>query len=119
MKGVVKKINGKRKVSDLRGNLRQKTKGGSYYYRLTIANGQRREFALKTIDFDEAHKKALEIDSVWLAPTPEVAMAQINAIKGFSKKAQNLPFSEVWAKYSVHPLRATPRIVFRRKERVS
>ena len=42
MKGVVKKINGKRKVSDLRGNLRQKAKGGSYYYRLTIANGQRR-----------------------------------------------------------------------------
>ena len=41
LKGVVKKINGKRKVSDLRGNLRQKTKGGSYYYRLTIANGQR------------------------------------------------------------------------------
>ena len=98
-------------MSDLKGNLRQKAKGGSYYYRLTIANGQRKEFALKTADFDEACKKASELDSVWLAPTPDVAMAQINAIKGFSKKAQNLPFSEVWAKYSVHPLRATPRTV--------
>ena len=35
-----------------------------------------------------ACKKAMEIDSVWLSPTPDVAMAQINAIKGFSKKAQ-------------------------------
>ena len=80
MKGSVKKINGKRKVCDLRGNLRQKTKGGSYYYRLTIANGQRREFALKTADFDKACEKAAGLDSVWLSPTPDVAMAQINAI---------------------------------------
>ncbi len=111
MKGIVKKTNGKRKVSDLKGNLRQKAKGGFYYYRLTIANGQRKEFALKTADFDEAHKKASELDTVWLSPNADVAIAQINAIKGFSKKAQNLPFSDVWAKYSVHPLRATPRTV--------
>ncbi len=110
MKGTGKK-NGRKRVSDLKGNLRQKAKSGFFYYRLTIANGQRREFALKTADYDEAHRKAMEIDSVWLAPTPDVAIAQINAIKGFSKKAQNLPFSDVWAKYSVHPLRATPRTV--------
>ena len=111
MKGTVKKSNGKRKVSDLKGNLRQKAKGGSFYYRLTIANGQRKEFALKTADFDEARRKAEELDSIWIAPTADVAIAQINAIKGFSKKAQNLPFSEAWDKYSVHPLRAMPRTV--------
>ena len=88
-------------MSDLKGNLRQKARGGSFYYRLTVANGQRKEFALKTADFDEAHKKAAELDSIWLSPNADVAIAQINAIKGFSKKAQNLPFSEVWAKYSV------------------
>lgn len=111
MKGTGKKTSGRRKVSELKGNLRQKAKNGPFYYRLTVANGQRREFALKTSNFDEACKKAMELDSVWLSPTPDVAIAQINAIKGFSKKAQNIPFSEVWAKYSVHPLRATPRTV--------
>ena len=98
-------------MSDLKGNLRQKIRGGSFYYRLTVANGQRKEFALKTADFDEARRKAEELDSIWIAPTADVAIAQINAIKGFSKKAQNLPFSEAWDKYSVHPLRAMPRTV--------
>ena len=63
MKGTEKKTNGKRKVSDLRGKLRQKNKDGSYYYRLTIANGQRKEFALKTADFEEACKKFSDDDS--------------------------------------------------------
>jgi len=111
MSDAGKRTNGRRKVSDLKGNLRQKTRGGSFYYRLTVANGQRKEFALKTADFDEARRKAEELDSIWIAPTADVAIAQINAIKGFSKKAQNLPFSEAWDKYSVHPLRAMPRTV--------
>ena len=111
MKGAQQKTNGKKKVSELRGNLRQKVKGGLFYYRLTVANGQRREFALKTADFSTACKLASELDSVWLSPTPDVAIAQINAIKGFSKRAQNLSFEEGWKRYSVHPQRAKPHTV--------
>ncbi len=111
MKGTGKKSKGKRKVSDLKGNLRQKTKDGSYYYRLTIANGRRKEFALKTADLKEASKKAAEIDSVWLSPTADVALAQISAIKGFSRQAQNISFDAGWEKYSIHPNRAKPHTV--------
>ena len=100
-----------RKMSDFRGKLRQKIKGGPYYYRLTVTNGLRKEFALKTADYDDACQKAAELDAVWQAPTKEVAFAQINAIKGFSRRAINLPLSEVWEKYEVHPDRATPHTV--------
>ena len=41
-------------MKKLQGKLRQKAKGGNYYYRLTIANGIRKEFALKTADETEA-----------------------------------------------------------------
>ena len=41
----------------------------------------------------------------------DVAVAQINAIKGFSRQAQMLPLSEGWTKYEVHPERATPHTV--------
>jgi len=95
-------------MSQFRGKLRQKVKGGPYYYRLMVANGQRKEFALKTSDFDEACQKASDLDAVWEAPTKEVAIAQINAIKGFSKISENLPLTEIWEKYEVHPDRARP-----------
>ena len=109
------KTNGVRKsrkrMSQLRGKLRQKVKSGLYYYRLMVANGIRREFALKTCDFEEACRKAADMDAVWEAPNKEVAIAQITAMKGFSKQAMNLPFSEGWEKYQVHPDRATPHTV--------
>ena len=94
------------KEENLNGKLRQKVKGGPYYYRLMVANGLRKEFALKTSDYDEACKKAADLDSIWDAPNKEVAIAQINAIRGFSKAAINLPLSEIWGKYEVHPDRA-------------
>lgn len=72
-------------MSELRGKLRQKIPKGPYYYRLMVANGVRREFSLKTSDFEEAYKKAAELDTIWEAPTHEVAIAQINAIRGFSQ----------------------------------
>jgi len=99
------------RMKDLHGNLRQKSKNGTYYYRLTVANGIRKEFALKTSDYEEACQKASDLDAVWEAPTQEVAIAQLNAIKGFSKQAQNLPFNEVWQQYEVHPNRAMPHTV--------
>ena len=102
---------GKRRMSQFRGKLRQKVENGPYYYRLMVANGVRREFALKTCDYEEACRKAGELDSIWEAPTKDVAIAQITAIKGFSKRAIDLLLSEVWSKYEVHPDRATPHTV--------
>ena len=78
---------------------------------MTIASGIRKEFALKTADETEAIQRAEELDSIYAAPNMEVAVAQINAIKGFSKQAQMLPLSEGWAKYEIHPERATPHTV--------
>jgi integrase len=98
-------------MKKLQGKLRQKAKGGNYYYRLTVANGIRKEFALKTADETEAIQRAEELDSIYAAPNMDVAVAQINAIKGFSKQAQMLPLSEGWAKYEIHPERATPHTV--------
>jgi integrase len=101
----------KKRMKKLQGNLRQKSQGGNYYYRLTIANGVRKEFALKTSDETEAIQRAEELDSIYTAPNLEVAAAQISAIKGFSKQALRLPLSEGYAKYEVHPDRATPHTV--------
>ena len=98
-------------MQKLRGTLRRKNAKGSFYYRLTVANGVRKEFALKTTDELEALQRAEELDSIWAAPTMDVAVAQINAMKGFSRQAQMLPLSEGWAKYEIHPERATPHTV--------
>ena len=98
-------------MSQLRGKLRQKDRNGPFYYRLMVSSGQRKEFSLKTCDYEEACRKAAELDAVWEAPTKDVAIAQITAMKGFSKQAMNLPLSEGWDKYQVHPDRATPHTV--------
>ena len=101
----------KSRMKKLRGTIRRKGKNGNLYYRLTIASGLRKEFPLKTKDEAEAVKKAEELDSIWAAPTLEVAAAQINAIKGFSKVQLNLDFEEAYQKYLEHPDRAHPHTV--------
>ena len=98
-------------MQKLHGTLRRKNTRGPFYYRLTVANGVRKEFALKTTDELEALQRAEELDSIWTAQTMDVAVAQINAMKGFSRQAQMLPLSEGWAKYEIHPERATPHTV--------
>ena len=109
MKKEQKRIS--KRMKELRGKLRQKSRGGNFYYRLTITNGIRKEFALKTAIESEAIQKAADLDAVYEAPNQEVAFAQINAIKGFSKRAMQLTFAEGWEKYSSHPDRATPHTV--------
>ena len=59
----------KNRMQKLRGTLRRKNAKGSFYYRLTVANGVRKEFALKTTDELEALQRAEELDSIWAAPT--------------------------------------------------
>jgi len=51
---------------------------------------------------------ASELDSIWLAPTKEVALAQMNAIRGFSKPELDASFDEAWEVYRTHPDRAVP-----------
>ena len=65
----------KRRKVALQGKLRQRGKNGQFHYRLQVAKGVRKEFALKTTDPDEAVNKAFDLDSLWLAPTVEVAYA--------------------------------------------
>ena len=99
----------------LHGKLRQKRKNGQFYYRLIVSKGVRKEFALKTSDPDEAFQRAADLDSIWLSSTREVALAQMNAIRSFSKLAQRLSFEEAWKKYETHPDRAMPQTFGERK----
>ena len=105
----------KTRMKKLSGKLRKKNSKGNYYYRLTIANGIRKEFALKTSDETQAIQRAEELDAVWAAPTQEVAFAQINAIKGFSNQIRNISFTEAWEKYETHPDRARPHTIAEQK----
>ncbi len=102
---------GKKSKNKLQGKLRQKSKGGNYYYRLMIAPGTRKEFTLGTANYDEAVLKAMELDSIWLAPTKEVAVAQMNALRGFAAPEMDASFDEAWEIYTMHPNRATPHTV--------
>ena len=98
-------------MKELRGKLRQKPRGGNYYYRLTVTGGIRKEFALKTANEAEAVQRAADLDAIYEAPTQEVAMAQINAIKGFSKSGMKMDFAGGWEQYQKNPNRATPQTV--------
>ena len=99
---------GNRRRIALQGNLRQKRKNGQFYHRLYVSKGVRKEFALKTSDPDEAVNKAFDLDSLWLAPTAEVAYAQMKAIRGLSKIARMITLEDGWDIYRTHPDRATP-----------
>ena len=96
-------VNTKTKKINLQGKLRQRTKNRYYHYRLTVSNGIRKEFTLQTRDYDEAVKQASELDSIWLAPTKEVALAQMNALRGFSTPEKDASFDEAWEIYRMHP----------------
>ena len=69
------------RIKKLQGKHRQKARSCNYYYHLTIANGMRKEFALKTADETEAIQRAEELDSIYTALNMEVTVAQINATK--------------------------------------
>ena len=58
----------------IKGTLHQRGVHGLYYYRLAV-NGTRKEFALKTSNYEEAQKAALELDRVADAPNREIAFA--------------------------------------------
>jgi len=92
------------------GSIRQKVPGGPFYYRYQV-NGQRKEIPLRTCNREEAERKASELVPVTQARSMEIVAAHVREAKGFAKKALDLPLSEVWEKYSVHPDRATPHTI--------
>ena len=106
----------KRRKVVLQGKLRQRGKNGQFHYRLQVAKGVRKEFALKTTDPDEAVNKAFDLDSLWLAPTVEVAYAQMKAIRSFSKTARRITLEDGWDIYQAHPDRATPHSEIEHRE---
>ncbi len=92
------------------GSIRQKTKGGSYYYRYQI-NGRRKEIPLKTHDKVEAERKAKDLIPIAKASSVEIIAAHVNHAKGFAKQLQQLPLEAAWDKYALHPDRAMPHTV--------
>lgn len=67
LKQVIKMNAGSRiknRMQKLHGTLRRKNARGPFYYRLTVANGVRKEFALKTTDELEALQRAEELDPI-------------------------------------------------------
>ena len=83
-------VSPKKTRNKLQGKLRQRTRNGNFSYRLTSSTGARKEFTLQTRNYEEAVLKASELDSIWLAPTKEVALAQMSAIREFSEQAKKI-----------------------------
>ena len=89
-------VSPKRTRNKLQGKLRRRARNGNYSYRLTSSNGARKEFTLQTRNYDEAVRKASELDSIWLAPTKEVALAQMNAMYQYVREhMQDLTLDEL------------------------
>lgn len=102
----------KRKKNRLQGKLRQRTRNGFYSYRLSVSNGARKEFSLKTWNYEEAVREASEPDSIWLAPMPEAALAQMSMMRGLLTSPElDASFNEAWERYKMHRNRATPHTV--------
>ncbi len=92
------------------GSIRQKVKGGTYYFRYQI-NGQRKDVPLKTHNKNEAERKAKELIPIVKANQVEIVAAHVSAARGFAKRSQILPIEDAWAKYSASPDRAMPHTV--------
>ena len=84
------------------GSIRQKIRGGAYYFRYQI-NGQRKELPLKTKNKDEAEKKAKELIPIVKANSAEVIAAHVKDAKGLAKQSQKLALDVAWEKYDAPP----------------
>ena len=104
-------VSPKKRKNKLQGKLRQRTRNGNYSYRLSLSNGTRKEFSLKTRNYEDAVREASELDSIWFAPVQEVVLAQMNAMKGLASPELDASFDEAWDIYTMHPNRATPHTV--------
>ena len=98
-------VSPKRTRNRLQGTPKRRTRNGNYSFRLTSSTGARKEFTLQTRNYDEAVRNASELDSIWLAPTREVARALMNAVRGFSEQVKKISFEEAWVLRATAPAR--------------
>ena len=92
------------------GSVRQKTPGGTYYFRYQI-NGIRKEIPLHTTSKEDAIRQAKELIPVTKAKSIDMVAAHVKQAKGLEKIERKLPLDEAWHIYSTHPeLRPTPSV---------
>ena len=92
------------------GSVRQKTPGGTYYFRYQI-NGIRKEIPLHTTSKEDAIRQAKELFPVTKAKSIDMVAAHVKQAKGLEKIERKLSLDEAWHIYSTHPDRATPHTV--------
>ena len=92
------------------GTVYQTEKGGNYYFRYQI-RGDRKCVSLKTRNFDEAVRKAKELQPIVQATSVEVISSHVKVARNLAKKHRMLPVEKVWETYSKHPDKATPATV--------
>ena len=92
------------------GSVRQKTLGGTYYFRYQI-NGIRKEIPLHTTSKEDAIRQAKELIPVTKAKSIDMVAAHVKQANGLEKIERKLPLDEAWHIYSTHPDRAMPHTV--------
>ena len=92
------------------GSVRQKTPGGTYYFRYQL-NGIRKEIPLHTTNKEDAIRQAKDLIPVTKAQSIDMVAAHVKQAKGLEKIERKLPLKDAWHIYSTHPDRATPHTV--------
>ena len=77
------------------GSVRQKTSGGTYYFRYQI-NGIRKEIPLHTTSKEDAIRQAKELIPVTKAKSIDMVAAHVKQAKGLEKIERKLPLDEAW-----------------------
>lgn len=90
-----------------KGTVFQKQLGGTFYFRYQL-NGRRKCVSLKTEDEKEALRQAEAFIPVIGTSSIEVISAHVKEAKGLEKTKLNIGLDQCYAKYLVHPERATP-----------
>ena len=78
------------------GSVRQKTPGGTYYFRYQI-NGIRKEIPLHTTSKEDAIRQAKELIPVTKSKSIDMVAAHVKQAKGLEKIERKLPLDESMA----------------------
>ena len=89
------------------GAIFSKGPGKIYFYRYQL-DGHRKTVSLQTANRTDALRKAEEFIPIIKATSAEVIAAHVQQAKGLAVAKRELPLSDVWDYYSMHPDRANP-----------
>lgn len=89
------------------GTIYQAKAGGNYYLRYQI-QGRRQNVNLNTSDYEAALEEYRRLLPTLQATTVEVVAAHVKVARQLGTPEKSIRLADVWAKYSVHPNRATP-----------